>query len=62
MSSFPHAVIPLPTQGLNSYIGSAHDWKELVKVGPNMAKATWTGKIKKKKTKKKQCSEKVLQP
>lgn len=42
---FPHAVISLPAQRLNSYIGQAHDWKDLVKVGPNMTKAILTGEI-----------------
>lgn len=51
MSLFPHAVIPLPAQGLNSYTGLAHDWKDLVKVGPNMTKAKLTGKIYQKNTK-----------
>lgn len=63
MSLFPHAVIPLPAQGLNSYMGSAHDWKDLVKAGPKMTKAKLTGKIYQKKPhqNKTQLSGKVLQ-
>lgn len=41
----PRAVIPLPAQGLKSYTGPAHDWKDLVKVGPDMTKAILAGKI-----------------
>lgn len=45
----PHAVIPLLIQGLNTYMRLAHEWQELVKVGPNMTKAMLTGKIEGKK-------------
>lgn len=66
MSLFPHAVTPLPAQALNSYRGSAHDWKDLVKVGPNIAKAILSGKIynnknpKQNKTTKKPQTKAVL--